>query len=72
MSTATQEILRVCETLPPEKQNEVVDFARFLAAQQGDAAWEKLIASNQPRPRLEQFLRESALEADEPMNLERL
>ena len=50
MSTATQEILRVCETLPPEKQNEVADFARFLQAQQGDAAWEKILASARPGP----------------------
>ena len=72
MSTATQEILRVCETLPPEKQNEVADFARFLQAQQGDAAWEKILASAQPRPKLEIFLRESAQEEDEPMNPGRL
>ena len=72
MSTATQDILRVCETLPLEKQLEVADFARFLLAQQGDAAWEKLLAATQPRPKLEMFLRESAQEADEPMNLGRL
>ena len=72
MSTATQDIIRVCETLPPDKQLEVADFARFLLAQQGDAAWEKTLASTQPRPKLEQFLRESAQEADEPMDLKRL
>ena len=72
LSTATQDILRVCETLPPDKQLEVADFARFLLAQQGDAAWEKLLASTQPRPKLEIFLRESTQEADEPMNLGRL
>ncbi len=72
MSTATQDILRACETLPLEKQLEVADFARFLLAQQGDAAWENFLASTQPRPKLEMFLRESAMEADEPMNLGRL
>ena len=72
MSTATQEIIRVCETLPPEKQLEVADFARFLLAQQGDEAWERLLNSTQPRPKLELFLRESAKEAEEPMNLDRL
>ena len=66
MSTATQEILRVCETLPPEKQNEVADFARFLQAQEGDAAWEKILASAQPRPKLEMLLRESAQVAAAP------
>ncbi len=36
MSTATEEIIHVCEALPPEKQSEVIDFARFLLARQDD------------------------------------
>lgn len=32
MSTATEEIIRLCENLPPEKRAEVADFARFLLA----------------------------------------
>ena len=72
MSTATQEIIRVCENLPPEKQLEVADFARFLLAQQGDDTWEKLLADTRPRPKLDTFLHESAREADEPMDLDRL
>jgi hypothetical protein len=72
MSTATEEIIRVCETLPLEKQLEVADFARFLLAQQSDEAWERALASTQSRPNLEMFLRESAGEKAEPMDLDRL
>ena len=72
MSTATQEIIRACESLPPDKQVEVADFARFLLAQQGDDAWEKLLADTKPRPKLEMFFRESAAEGDEPMDLTRM
>jgi hypothetical protein len=32
VSTATEEIIRLCENLPPEKRAEVADFARFLLA----------------------------------------
>ncbi len=32
MNAATEEIVRLCENLSPEKRAEVVDFARFLLA----------------------------------------
>lgn len=64
MTTATEELLRTCEALPPEKQVEVADFARFLLAGLEDERWEKLIAVEARRPRLEAFLRESALPAN--------
>ncbi len=72
MSTATEEIIRVCEALPPEKQMEVADFARFLLTQQDDERWEQLLAYPGPRPKLETFLRESAAEPDEPLDPHRL
>ena len=72
MSTATEEIIHVCEALPPEKQSEVIDFARFLLARQDDERWEQTLAERQPRPRLDAFLRESATEADEPLDPQRL
>ncbi len=72
MSVATEEIIRVCEALPPDKQTEVADFARFLLARQDEAAWERIIAERMPRPRLEAFLGESAAEGDEPLELDRL
>lgn len=65
MSTETQELIRICESLPPAKRSEVADFARFLAARQDDERWESLIASGQPRPKLEAFLRDSAAEGEE-------
>ena len=72
MSTATEEIIQVCEALPPEKQSEVIDFARFLLARQDDERWERLLAEPQSRPRLDAFRRASGEEADEPLDLRRL
>jgi hypothetical protein len=72
MSSTTQEIVQVCEALPADKQAELADFARFLLAQQDDAAWERSLASTQRRPRLESFLRDSAAEGDEPLDHKKL
>ena len=68
VSTTTEEIVRVCQALPPEKRDEVADFARFLLARQDDEAWEQRLAYPGPRPRLEAFLRESAAEGDAPLD----
>ncbi len=72
MSTATEEILRVCQALPPEKQAEVADFARFLLSREDEQAWERILGAEKLRPRLDAFLRESAAEGDEPLDLDRL
>jgi hypothetical protein len=72
MSGVTAEIIEVCEALPDEKRLEVIDFARFLLQQQGDEQWEKLIGENRTRPRLDDFLKSSAAEGDEPLDLMRL
>jgi hypothetical protein len=72
MSTTAQEIVEVCEALPAEKQAELADFARFLLAQQDDQAWERSLSSLQRRPRLEAFLRDSAAEGDEPLDVKKL
>lgn len=72
MNTATGGIIQVGEALPPEKQSEVIDFARFLLARQDDERWEQLLAAPQTRPRLDAFLRESAAEGDQPLDPRRL
>lgn len=72
MSQTADEILRVCEALPPEKQTEVIDFARFLLSRQDDARWEELLSDPKPRPRLDAFVRESANEPDAPLDETRL
>jgi hypothetical protein len=72
MSSDTQELIRICEALPEAKRVEVTDFARFLLAQQGDERWEQIIASPAPRPKLDAFLKESAREAAEPLDPDRL
>jgi len=72
MSSTTSELIQVCEALPPDKQAEVTDFARYLLARQTDEAWEQRLAHPQPRPRLDSFLRASAAEGDEPLDPSRL
>ena len=72
MSTTTEEIVRVCEALPPDKQTEVADFARFLLGHQADEAWEQRLAYPHPRARLDAFLRDSAAGGDEPLDPNRL
>lgn len=67
---STSEIAELCEALPPAKREEVADFARLLLTRQNDARWESLLED--PRPRLDAFLRECAAEGSEPLELRRL
>ena len=72
MRTETKEIIAICEPLPREKQSAVAEFARFLLSREDDERWEQLLAQAARRPKLDRFVRESASEADEPMDLNRL
>jgi hypothetical protein len=64
-------IAELCERLTQEKRDEVADSARFLLSRQQDENWEAIIAETRTRPRLDAFLRESAAEGDEPLELGR-
>ena len=72
MSTETRQLIEICEQLPPAKRTEVADFARFLLARESDQRWEQIIAEPTPRPKLDEFLKQSKAEGSEPMDLERL
>jgi hypothetical protein len=72
MSSITEELIRICESLPEARRNEVADFARFLAARQDDERWENLLAYPEARPKLDAFLRESATEGESPLDPGRL
>jgi len=73
MSTQTEELIRICETLPEDKRAEVADFAQFLLDRQGDARWERIIADSKPRPKLEAFLEASRAEDGEtPLDPDRM
>jgi hypothetical protein len=72
MSGTTEELIQICESLPEAKQAALTDFARFLLAQQDDDRWERLIAFDQPRPKLDAFLRESAAEPATPLDPDQL
>jgi hypothetical protein len=68
MSTATLELVRICESLPEAKQAEVTDFARFLLDRESDECWESIVAEGAPRPRFDSFLRDAAAEPAEPLD----
>jgi hypothetical protein len=72
MSSTAEEIMRVCEALPADKQSELADFARFLLARLDDEAWEERLVFPETRPRLDAFLRDSAAEGEEPLDPNRL
>jgi hypothetical protein len=72
MTAQTQELVRLWDQLPEDKQAEVTDFARFLLARANDEAWEQALADPRPRPKLDAFLESAAREPAEPMDLDRL
>lgn len=72
MRSATEEIIHVCESLSPERQTEVADFARFLLAREDDREWEQIIADPQGRPKLDAFVRQAIAEGSGPLDVERL
>jgi len=62
MSTAALELIKIVDSLPPEKAREVVDFARFLQQQAGDQEWERIVTKPGGYPKLEQFAAEAMRE----------
>ena len=72
MSTQTEELIRICEALPDDKQTEVADFAQFLLDRQGDARWERIINDPRPLPKLEAFIEQAVREGSEQLDLDRL
>ena len=73
MSAASQELIKIVDSLPEDKAREVVDFARFLQQQAGDREWERIIADKRSYPKLEKFaaqaLREGTAEPLDPSKL---
>ncbi len=57
--SAVEELTKICATLPAQKVEELVDFARFLqtrvAESADDAAWERIIADPKQRLKLDAF-----------------
>ncbi len=72
MSTQTEELIRICESLSEDKRAEVADFAQFLAERQDDARWERIINDPRPLPKLEAFIEQAVREGSEPLDLDRL
>ena len=73
MTAEAKELVELVRDLPEEKAREVLDFARFLKQQAGDAAWERIISDQRPRPKLDAFVADSLREGDaEPLDTNRL
>lgn len=68
-------------TLPADKQSSVLDYVLFIKqqaraenehAENGDAAWERIISDPRPRPKLKAFMQAALAESSEPLDLSRL
>lgn len=66
------ELVALWERLPPNKRDEVEDFARFLLAQEAEAQWEATLSDPRPRPKLGQFVEAALREGSEPLDLGKL
>ncbi len=69
MTALRERLIEIVDALPEEKALEVVDFARFLEQQTGDAAWERIIEDTRGRPKLDAFVAEALREGPvEPLD----
>jgi hypothetical protein len=65
--------VEIVDSLPAEKAREVVDFARFLKQQAGDAEWERILDASRSRPKLDAFVAEAMREGTaEPLTPDKL
>jgi hypothetical protein len=73
MAAMPNELTEIIKKLPEEKAREVVDFARFLQQQEGDAAWERIIEEKRSRPKLDAFVADALRETpSEPLDPNKL
>jgi len=73
MTAVAKELAKIVDSLPEEKAREVMDFARFLQQQAGDAAWERIIDDTRSRPKLDKFVGDALREGvAEPLDLSKL
>jgi hypothetical protein len=72
-------LVAVSAFLPIKKQSAVLEFVLFVkgraglaSAENGDAAWERIISQPTAYPKLDAFLREAVQQGEEPLNPARL
>jgi hypothetical protein len=68
MSVA-EETAVVVDRLPPSKAQSVLDFAKYLADQEEEAAWDRSFAKAKDSVKFKQFLEEARQEAAEGKDL---
>jgi len=69
MSESLKELVSICESLPKELADELVDFARFLKQksaprrkktslhkESGDKKWQRILCSERRRPKLDAMI----------------
>jgi hypothetical protein len=76
MSTTAQEAARLVESLPPQKAEAVLEFARYLAEKEDEEEWDRRLSSAKYVPKLQSRLakvdREIAAGQAKPLDVERL
>ena len=72
MTKLGQEAADLIESLPPEKTQEVLDFARSLSEKASDDAWEKSLSNPKARENFERFAKEALREPAEPLDPEKM
>jgi hypothetical protein len=69
-----EEAARLVDSLPPEKAQAIVEFARYLADKADEDAWQARVTSPRHAPKLEAMMadveREIAAGAGEPLDLD--
>ena len=68
---SASEIIKELPKLSDLERRAILEKLRELA-QVDDERWEEIINDPTPRPKLEAFMRESAAEGSEPLDLDRL
>lgn len=72
MTKLGQEAADLVESLPPEKAQEVLDFARSLAEKASDDAWAKSLSNPKAREIFERFAKDALREPPEPLDPEKM
>lgn len=72
MTKIAEEAAAVIDSLPAEKAQEVLDFARYLAEKASDDAWERSLSDPRAREKLKRFAEEALKEPAEPLDPEKM
>jgi hypothetical protein len=72
MTKIAKEAAELIDSLPAEKAQTVLDFARYLAEKVSEDAWEKSLSNPKARENFERFAKEALREPAEPLDPEKM